>query len=47
MTTLVHPQTTKGPTKGAVKSRKRGLSALLSHHSFRRLTQFAVFCSGQ
>jgi polyferredoxin len=43
MTTLVHPQTAKGPTKGAVKPRKRGLAALLSHHSFRRLTQFAVF----
>jgi polyferredoxin len=39
MTTLAHPQI----TKGAVKLRKRGLARLLSHHSFRRLTQFAVF----
>jgi len=43
MTTLAHPQTTKGVPTGAVKPRKRGLAALLSHHSFRRLTQFAVF----
>jgi hypothetical protein len=39
MTTLAHTRI----TKGAVKPRKRGLARLLSHHSFRRLTQFAVF----
>ncbi len=43
MTALVHPQSTKGTPKGAVKPRKRGVSALASHHTFRRLTQFAVF----
>ena len=39
MTTAVRPPI----TKGGVKPRKRGLSALLSHHTFRRLTQIAVF----
>jgi len=30
-------------TKGGIKPRKRGLSALWSHHGFRRLTQLAIF----
>ena len=38
MTTVVRPH-----VSGKVKPRQKGLRALLSHHSFRRLTQLAIF----
>lgn len=39
MTTIARPQA----IKGAIKPRKRGFAALLTHHTFRRLTQIGVF----
>lgn len=39
MTASVRSQT----AKGAVKPRKRGISALLTHHTFRRIVQFGIF----
>ncbi len=38
MTTVTHAH-----VKGAVKPRRKGLAALLSHHTLRRLVQFGVF----
>jgi len=38
MTTAVHTR-----TSGKVKPRRKGLAALLTHRTFRRLTQFGVF----
>jgi polyferredoxin len=38
MTTTIH-----SPVFGKIKPRRKGLAALLTHHTFRRLTQFGVF----
>jgi len=38
MTTAIH-----APSFGQVKPRRKGLAALLTHHTFRRLTQLGVF----
>jgi hypothetical protein len=38
MTTAVHTR-----TSGKVKPRRKGLAALLTHRTFRRLVQFGVF----
>ena len=38
MTTAIH-----APSFGQVKPKRKGLAALLTHHTFRRLTQLGVF----